>query len=68
MKYYIKILPHVENNIVDYSWAGIMGVGKIKKPIIKKVSNHIYCAVRMGGMGVALGSSTGVEMADLYHA
>jgi gamma-glutamylputrescine oxidase len=63
-----NIAPYVKNNIVDYSWAGIMGVGKIKKPIIKKVSNHVYCAVRMGGMGVALGSNTGVEMADLYHA
>jgi glycine/D-amino acid oxidase-like deaminating enzyme len=31
-----------------------MGMGAIKKPIIKEVQPNIYCAVRMSGMGVAI--------------
>ncbi len=36
-----------------------MGVGTEKKPIIKKISPNVVCAVRMGGMGVAIGSFVG---------
>jgi hypothetical protein len=42
-----------------------MGIGNSKKPIVKQLSNHIYCGVRMGGMGVAIGSLIGKEVADL---
>lgn len=44
---------------VDLRWTGIMGVGKEKKPIIKKVGNNCIAAVRMGGMGIAIGSLVG---------
>lgn len=52
------ILPGV-NFEVEHRWSGIMGVGTEKKPIIKKVSPNVVCAVRMGGMGVAIGSLVG---------
>ena len=42
-----------------------MGVGTQKKPIVKQLSNHVYCGVRMGGMGVAIGSVIGKEVAEL---
>jgi glycine/D-amino acid oxidase-like deaminating enzyme len=58
------ILPGVEYK-VDMRWAGTMGVGKTKSPIVKKIDEHVFCAVRMGGMGVALGSLTGEEVAEL---
>lgn len=64
-----KLEELLKNNIipgtpykVDQRWSGIMGVGSEKKPIIKHISNNIVCAVRMGGMGVAIGSLVG-EMA-----
>jgi gamma-glutamylputrescine oxidase len=50
---------------IDYRWAGTMGLGTEKKPIVKQVSPSVYCAVRMGGMGVALGTAVGQEVADL---
>lgn len=50
---------------IEHRWAGIMGVGSEKKPIIKHYSPNIICAVRMGGMGVAIGSLVGKEAADL---
>ncbi len=44
---------------IEHRWCGIMGVGSEKKPIIKKISPNVVCAVRMGGMGVAIGSLVG---------
>jgi len=50
---------------IDQRWSGIMGVGKKKNPIVKQLSNHVYCGVRLGGMGIAIGSLVGQELADL---
>ncbi|WP_088324158.1 NAD(P)/FAD-dependent oxidoreductase [Polaribacter tangerinus] len=58
------ILPNTPFEI-EYSWSGIMGVGKKKSPIVKQLSNHVFCGVRLGGMGVALGSYTAKELAEL---
>jgi glycine/D-amino acid oxidase-like deaminating enzyme len=58
------ILPETAFEI-DYSWSGIMGVGESKKPIVKQLSDHVYCGVRLGGMGVAIGSLVGKEIVDL---
>lgn len=48
---------------IDRRWSGIMGVGKQKKPIVKAVSKNVFCGVRLGGMGVAIGSSIGQQLA-----
>ena len=58
------ILPNVDFEI-DRRWSGIMGVGTQKKPIVKQLSNNSFCGVRLGGMGVAIGSLVGRELADL---
>ena len=58
------VLPNV-NFEIDQSWSGIMGMGNKKCPIIKQVSNNVSCGVRLGGMGVAIGSSVGKELASL---
>lgn len=58
------ILPDTSFDI-EHRWAGIMGVGSIKSPVIKMLGKRSACAVRMGGMGVALGSSAGAEGARL---
>lgn len=52
---------------IDYRWSGIMGVGPQKTPIVKQVSNNVYCGVRLGGMGIALGSLVGKELAELSN-
>jgi glycine/D-amino acid oxidase-like deaminating enzyme len=58
------ILPQTEFKIA-HRWSGIMGVGAHKSPIVKPLSENVYCGVRMGGMGVAIGSLIGQELADL---
>ncbi|CAN5417865.1 FAD-dependent oxidoreductase [soil metagenome] len=60
------ILPNEEFSI-DQRWSGTMGIGSKKEPIVKKVSENVYCAVRLGGMGVALGSATGEDAAMLLQ-
>ena len=42
-----------------------MGVGNQKKPIVKQISNNIFCGVRLGGMGIAIGSTIGLDLAQL---
>jgi hypothetical protein len=41
-----------------------MGIGNSKNPIVSQ-SENVYCGVRLGGMGVAIGSLIGTELADL---
>ncbi len=61
------ILPETPFEI-DTRWSGIMGVGSQKKPIVKKVQPHVFCGVRLGGMGVAIGSSIGQQLAALIES
>ena len=58
------ILPGQAHEI-DMWWSGIMGLGAVKKPIIEMHSPNIGVAVRMGGMGVAIGSLVGEEGAEM---
>ena len=57
------ILPKNEFEI-DYRWSGIMGVGNKKTAIVKSISNNVFCGIRLGGMGIAIGSSIGNELAN----
>ena len=58
------ILPET-NFTIAHRWSGIMGMGTGKVPIVKRLSNHVYCGVRLGGMGIALGSIIGRDLADI---
>ncbi len=59
---------------IDRWWSGILGVGSSKAtktpetpktPIVKKLSDKIAVAIRLGGMGVAIGMLVGEEGAAL---
>lgn len=50
---------------IDQRWAGTMGVGTTREPIVKYVSDRVIAAVRLGGMGVAIGSLVGNQAAHL---
>lgn len=58
------ILPGTDFKIA-HRWSGIMGMGTHKNPVVQQLSEHVYCGVRLGGMGVAIGSIIGQELADL---
>lgn len=58
------ILPDTTFEI-EHRWSGIMGMGHQKTPIVKQLSNNVYCGVRLGGMGIAIGSAVGATLANL---
>jgi gamma-glutamylputrescine oxidase len=62
------ILPYIDSVEIDYRWSGIMAFGETKKPILERYSNRILLGVRMGGMGVAIGSEIGYQLAHLCDA
>lgn len=58
------ILPNQEFEI-EQRWSGIMGMGSNRNPIVKQLSENVYCGVRLTGTGVAIGSLVGEELAGL---
>ena len=50
---------------IDSWWTGILGLGPVKKPIIERLSPRLAVAVRLSGMGVAIGTLVGQEGAEL---
>jgi len=60
------ILPKTSFRI-DTQWAGVMGVSDDKLPIINKIDENVYCGIKMGGMGVAIGTEVGKKVASLVQ-
>jgi glycine/D-amino acid oxidase-like deaminating enzyme len=58
------ILPNTKFE-VDQRWSGIMGVGNKKTTVTKQLSENVNCGVRLGGMGIAIGTSVGKDLANL---
>jgi glycine/D-amino acid oxidase-like deaminating enzyme len=58
------IIPNQKVKI-EHRWSGVMGFGKEVKPIVKKIQPGLFCAVRCSGMGVAMGSLLGEQVAML---
>ena len=58
------IIPGRDFDIVG-QWAGIMGFGSERTPILKKISDRIVVGARLGGMGVAIGSRLGDQICEL---
>jgi glycine/D-amino acid oxidase-like deaminating enzyme len=62
-----KICPYQPIEI-DYAWSGIMAFGEQLQPIIEKIAEGVFVAVRCNGMGIAMGSKTGESLAKLALA
>jgi gamma-glutamylputrescine oxidase len=58
------VLPGIPYQI-SLRWSGTMAVGKEKKPIVQKINDRLFCAVRMSGMGVALAPQLGKKVAGM---
>ncbi|KAM9972241.1 hypothetical protein ACTFIW_003600 [Dictyostelium discoideum] len=69
-KLYQLLQEHIIPNTkftVNTVWCGIMAFGKDKKPIIEFLngSKNVVLGVRMGGMGVAIGSLVGKLLSNM---
>lgn len=62
------ILPNQAFEIAQ-QWSGIMGIGKNRNPIVEFINpaKTVIAAIRLGGMGVALGSYIGKKVATLIE-
>jgi len=66
-QYLINILETIypgASDHIDHWWSGILGVGPSKYPIIQWIDENVLAGVRLGGMGVAIGSYLGEKLAD----
>ena len=54
---------HFEDN-----WSGIIATGGSKTPILKSLDDRTYAAIRLGGMGVAIGSELAFQVALLAES
>lgn len=57
-----KILPN-SNFTIDHCWSGIMGLGTNKLPYMEFLSDRVFLAAKLGGMGVAMGTYVGKNAA-----
>jgi len=66
LQYFIKehLLPETTYTISD-AWSGIMAMGGDKTPIIQAIDEHVFCCVRMSGMGVALAPMAAIQVVKL---
>jgi gamma-glutamylputrescine oxidase len=53
---------------IDLAWSGILGVGNDERPVVMEIQDSVFVGVRLGGIGVAIGSLIGEELAELIHA
>ncbi|MFD2940977.1 NAD(P)/FAD-dependent oxidoreductase [Flavobacterium notoginsengisoli] len=60
-----NVILQSQNFQIAHRWSGIMGIGNSKNPVVTQLSENVFCGVRLGGMGVAIGSLIGTELADL---
>ncbi|CAL1519995.1 FAD-dependent oxidoreductase [Chitinophaga sp. MM2321] len=58
------VLPGRDVTIAD-RWTGIMAFGKTRQPIVRAHTKNIILGVRMGGMGIAIGSLIGERIASM---
>ncbi len=52
---------------VDQRWSGIMAFGKQKLPIVQRLDNGVFVALKMSGMGIALAGFIGEEVAEMIN-
>ena len=61
-------VPAARGATIEYDWTGLLGVGAARVPIVRtapEVAPGVIVAVRMGGMGVAIGTAVGKAAAEL---
>jgi glycine/D-amino acid oxidase-like deaminating enzyme len=66
------LLEKLQNEIIpgqkveiEAQWSGIMCVGDQKKPLIRSLNKNVHAGVRMGGMGIAIGSAVGEALSKM---
>jgi len=59
------IWPAAARASIDYAWTGTLGIGSAREPLVERINEGLVAAVRLGGMGVAIGVGLGQRAAEL---
>jgi len=59
------ILPGRTDYTIEHRWSGIMGLGEDKMPTIREFQPGVYCAVALGGIGVAMAPVVAKQVTEL---
>ena len=59
------ILPNRTDYSIEHRWSGIMGMNTDKLPAVKQLQPGIYCAIAMGGIGVAMAPIVAKQVSKL---
>ncbi|TXI89120.1 MAG: FAD-binding oxidoreductase [Chryseobacterium sp.] len=62
---YSVILPNQTHIKIEQRWSGIMALGNEKLPIVNSVSQNVASGIRLGGMGIALGTNIGKKLSEM---
>ena len=54
-----ELWPVTKEAAVAYHWSGTLGVGEMRSPLVQRFAPNAVAAVRLGGMGVAIGMEVG---------
>lgn len=52
---------------IQREWSGILGLGNERSVLIRRLDDRSAMGVRLGGMGVAIGTLVGRQLAELFH-
>jgi len=63
-----SLWPRTKKAAIAYRWVGYLGIGSSRQPIIRKLGRGAVAAVRMGGMGIAIGMQVGKQAAELLSS
>jgi len=50
---------------IERTWSGIIATGQTKNVLLRKENEDLYIGLRLGGMGVAIGSAVAKELVEL---
>ena len=63
-----SLWPRTQQAGIAYRWVGFLGIGSTRQPVVRKIAPGAVAAVRMGGMGVAIGMQIGKHAAELLSS
>jgi gamma-glutamylputrescine oxidase len=60
-----RVLGLPEGWAIEHEWTGTMGFGPTKTPVCRKMTDGIYVAAGLSGMGVAIGTDLATRVSEM---
>ncbi|MDA0913004.1 MAG: FAD-dependent oxidoreductase [Bacteroidetes bacterium] len=68
IKWLHEMFPRTQEVQIEYEWTGILGIGNERSTIVESFGKNGIAALRMGGMGIAIGMNVAKQaIQELEH-